>query len=265
MIGMRVPSRDATATLPSAALTQIRLILFSGLIAAIAPAMAGSFGISPIRIELDRSARSSVITVTNDDERTLSFQIRAMEWSQDASGRDQYTETRDLVYFPQQLQVPAKERRVVRVGYRVPAVQAEKTYRLFIEELADEATRNLGQTSVAVMLRFGVPVFLRPAKASERGELDLSLAGGAVRALVRNTGNVHFRLNGVRVEGVGAAGETTFEKNLDGWYLLTGAERVHEATVPPQACTTTRMVRVEAASDRVALRAEQPLGPDACR
>jgi len=239
------------------------LLCFS--LAAAAPAIGGNFGVSPIRIDLDRSARSSVITVTNDDERTLSFQVRAMEWGQDDSGRDQYTESSDLVYFPQQLQIPAKERRVVRVGYRVPAVQAEKTYRLFIEEIADEATRNLSQTGVAIVLRFGVPVFLRPVNASERGDVALSVAGGTVRALVRNTGNVHFRLNDVRIEGVGAAGQSTFETTVTGWYLLTGAERVHEAAIPPGACAATQRVRVAALSERLALRAEQPLAPDACR
>jgi len=243
----------------------LRTSLLCFALAAAAPAIGGSFGVSPIRIDLDRSARSSVITVTNDDERALSFQVRAMEWSQDASGRDQYAESSDLVYFPQQLQIPAKERRVVRVGYRVPAVQAEKTYRLFIEEIADEATRNLSQTGVAIVLRFGVPVFLRPLTASERGELDLSVAGGAVRALVRNTGNVHFRLNDVRIEGVGAAGQSTFETTVNGWYLLTGAERIHEAVIPPGACAATQRVRVKALSERLALRAEQPLAPDACR
>ncbi len=240
-------------------------VLCLGLAITAAPAVAGDFGVSPIRIDLDRSARSSIITVTNDDERMLSFQVRAMQWSQDDAGRDQYVESNDLVYFPQQLQVPPKERRVVRIGYRAPAVQAEKTYRLFIEEIADKASRNLNQTGVAIMLRFGVPVFLRPASSNERGEIDLSVTGGAVRALVRNTGNVHFRLNGVRIEGVGAAGETTFEKTVDGWYLLTGAERVHEAAIPPTACSTTSLVRVEAASDRLTLRSEQPLDPEACR
>ncbi len=262
---MRAHPRDVTTTLSPAALRRFGAILLSGLIVAGGPAIAGSFGVSPIRVDLDRSARSSVITVTNDDERTLTFQVRAMEWSQDAAGRDQYTESSDLVYFPQQLQVPAGERRVVRVGYRTPAVQTEKTYRLFIEEIADETTRTRGQTSVAISVRFGVPVFLRPASADERGEVDLSVASGATRALVRNTGNVHFRLNGVRIEGVGASGETTFEKTLDGWYLLAGAERVHEAAIPPAACAATRLVRVEAASDRLALRTEQQLGPDACR
>jgi fimbrial chaperone protein len=240
-------------------------VLWLVLAATAAPAIAGDFGVSPIRIDLDRSTRSSVITVTNDDQRTLSFQVRVMEWSQDDSGRDQYTESSDLVYFPQQLQVPAKERRVVRVGYRVPAVQAEKTYRLFIEELADEATRSLTQTGVAIVLRFGVPVFLRPVTENERGELELSVGGGAARALVRNTGNVHFRLKDVRIEGIGAAGQSTFETTVYGWYLLTGAERLHEAVIPPEACAATQRVRVEALSEKLALRAEQPLAPDACR
>lgn len=227
-------------------------------------AHAGDFGVSPIRVDLDRNTKSALITVTNDDARPLAFQVRAMEWTQDAAGADRYADSADLVYFPRQLKVPPKESRVVRVGYKVPAVQAEKAYRLFIEELADPDAKP-SQTGVAITLRFGVPVFLRPAELRLAGEVRLNAEAGAARALVRNTGNAHFRIASVRYTGLDAGGKPVFEQALDGWYLLAGAERPYILKLPPEQCALARTLRAEAVAEGLSLRAEQALGPGHCR
>jgi fimbrial chaperone protein len=227
-------------------------------------AWAGDFGVSPIRVDLDLKTKSALITVTNDDARTLAFNVRAMEWTQDAAGADRYTDTADLVYFPRQLKVPPKESRVVRLGYKVPATQAEKAYRLFIEELADPEAK-ASATGVAITLRFGVPVFLRPGEARLAGEVALGVDGGTARALVRNTGNAHFRINSVRYVGLDGAGQTVFEQALDGWYLLTGAERAYSFKIPPERCALARTLRAEALAEGLSLRTEQAFAPEHCR
>lgn len=227
-------------------------------------ACAGDFGVSPLRIDLDRGTKSALITVSNEDERALAFQIRAMQWTQDEAGADRYEETADLVYFPRQLKILPKERRVVRVGYKVPAAQAEKAYRLYVEELADPK-RSPTQTGVAITLRFGVPVFLRPAQARLAGEVELSTAQGAALARVRNTGNVHFRFASLRFSGVGADGETTFEHSIGGWYLLADAQRAYRYALPAEHCARTRTLRAEADAEGLSLRAERALEPGDCR
>lgn len=227
-------------------------------------ACAGNFGVSPLRVDLDRGTKSALITVTNDDERPLAFQIRAMQWTQDQAGADRYEDTADLVYFPRQLNVPPKESRVVRVGYKVPATQAEKAYRVYVEELA-ERNRSPSQTGVAITLRFGVPVFLRPASARLAGEMQLSAEPGAALALVRNTGNVHFRFASVRYSALGAGGETLLERSVGGWYLLAGAERPYRLALPPALCAQARLLRAEAMADGLGLRAERAIEPGDCR
>ena len=239
--------------------------LTAALAAAVAiPAHAGDFGVSPIRVELDRAAKSALVTVTNDDSRPLAFQARALEWTQDEKGADRYTETADLVYFPQQFKIAPGESRVVRLGYKVPAAQAEKTYRLFIEELAD-ASRQPNQTGIAVTLRFGVPVFSRPPAARSSGEAELAASARNVRALLKNTGNVHFRPASVRLVGLGATGDLLFDQTLDGWYLLAGAQRPYSFTLPPEICSKLRTLRIEAPAEKLLLRAERPLEPEDCR
>jgi fimbrial chaperone protein len=225
---------------------------------------AGNFGVSPIRVELDRATKSALVTVSNDDAKPLAFQVRALEWSQEANGADRYTETSDLVYFPQQFKVAPNENRVVRVGYKVPATQSEKTYRLFIEELADPQ-RDAASTGIAVTLRFGVPIFLRPAAASITGELDLAIKSGVAQVLVKNTGNAHFRLASVNLTALGPGGETVHQQSIDGWYVLSGVQRPYVLKLPPEVCARSKSIRIEAPADKLDLRAERELGPADCR
>ena len=125
--------------------TRQLMVLAAGALALAAAfsAGAGNFGVSPIRVELDRSTKSALVTVSNDDTKPLAFQVRALEWSQEPNGADRYTETTDLVYFPQQFKVAPNENRVVRVGYKVPATQAEKTYRLLAPRVPPEIRYDL--------------------------------------------------------------------------------------------------------------------------
>lgn len=223
----------------------------------------GNFGVSPIRVELDRATKSALVTVSNDDTKPLAFQVRAFEWTQEANGADRYSETADLVYFPRQFKVAPNENRVVRVGYKVPAAQAEKTYRLFIEELADP--NRDASTGIAVTLRFGVPIFLRPATASASGELGLTMKAGTAEVLVKNTGNVHFRIASVNLTALGAGGETVHQQSADGWYVLTGVNRPYTLKLPPDACAKARLLRVEVPAEKLVLRAERELGSADCR
>lgn len=235
-------------------------------LAMLSPARAGEFGVSPIRIDLDRATRSSVLTVSNDGATPLGFQIRAFEWTQGPDGADVYEPTNDLVYFPQQLRIPANENRVVRIGYRNPALEQEKAYRVFVEEQVERPAGATGTAAaVAVAVRFGVPVFLRPPATEQRGELaQVSIEARRAGATVRNPGTVHFRINSVRIEGLGAGGERTFEHVLDGWYLLAGAQRRYTAPVPDAQCRATARVRVEVIADKLRFESQAPVDPGSC-
>ena len=81
-------------------------------------AYAGHFGVSPIRLDLDKGTRTGVIAVSNDGDKPLDFQARAMLWTQDAAGQDRYEDTQALVYFPRQFQRPAA--RKARGAHRLP-------------------------------------------------------------------------------------------------------------------------------------------------
>ena len=56
-------------------------------------APAGNFRVTPIRLELDRGAKSGAITVINEGTETMNFQVSVSEWTQDDKGKDVYADT----------------------------------------------------------------------------------------------------------------------------------------------------------------------------
>jgi len=227
-------------------------------------ARAGNFGVSPIRLDLDKNTRTGVITVSNDGDAPLDFLARAVLWTQDAAGQDHYDETQALVYFPRQFSVPPHEKRVVRIGYRSPALKTEQAYRLFVEEIPDSKQRSK-QTSVTVAVRFGVPIFVRPPAGEVEAKIGgLAVEGGRARATARNAGTLHFRIAQVRFRALGADGAVKWEQAVQGWYLLPGAQREYAVKLPGEACRAARELRVDLLGDKLDATSEVPLKPELC-
>lgn len=202
-------------------------------------AMSGNFGVSPIRLELDRDAKTGAVTVSNDDESKLQLQMRAFEWTQDANGQDLYQESSDLIFFPKLMSLEKKEQRVIRTGTRAMAMEREKTYRLFIEEIPEPRRDPQQGAQISVAIRFGVPVFVRPLQQNVKGEIERAeLSGGNLTVRVKNTGNVHFAINAVNV------GAGNFLTETKGWYLLAGAAREYSMPIPAEVCTSAAQLEV---------------------
>ena len=162
----RIAMPSDSAFLRKTALKRLVRIFCCGLALLALPVAAGNFGVSPIRVELDRNGKTGAITVSNDDTDALRVQIRLFEWTQDAAGKDQYRESEDLLYFPNLMALEKNEQKLVRVGLRTPAAAQEKTYRLFVEELPGPPSPGTASGArVALRVRFGVPIFLKPAGA----------------------------------------------------------------------------------------------------
>src|SRR5262245_5082640 len=179
----------------------LRTLLLRALLALapLAPtAHAAEFGVTPIRLDFERAARSAVVSVSNDDARPLRMQVKLMEWTQDAAGQDQYRESDELIYFPKMMVVQPKERRLVRIGLKTPMGAGERTYRLFLDELPDDAAQAAAGSGLSFSIRFALPVFLPPAAAAPRGALDgVTLEDGNPRVAVPNHGHHHCRVASV--------------------------------------------------------------------
>lgn len=223
------------------------------------PARSAEWRVSPIRLDLGRDAKSGVITVLNESEETLQVQMKAVEWTQDAEGKDRYAETGDLLFFPKIMTLGKKEDRALRVGIRMQPPAAEKAYRLFIEELP--GPRKAEGVNIAIAIRFGVPVFVKPVKAETKGEIGkIGIEKGVLTIPVRNAGNVHFVIKSIVVSGENPKGEKTFSRDIGGWYLLQGVSRTYRTEIPGDVCEGLARISVDLNTERFSLAAA--LSPD---
>ncbi|NJD63578.1 MAG: molecular chaperone [Deltaproteobacteria bacterium] len=247
-------------------MSPIRLLAIGSLILSLlcpSIALSGEWRVAPIRLDFGREAKSGVITVVNEAAEKLQVQLKAFEWSQDAEGKDQYSETNDILFFPRILVFDKAEEKIVRAGIRMPAVAREKAYRLFIEEIP--VPKKAEGVNVAIAIRFGVPIFVKPIKEEARGEIEkIEMTKGTLNARVKNTGNLHFIVRSVGVKGKNLKGEETFSKEIGGWYLLAGASRLYETTLPREACPETARAIVEVATDKVPLHGEIAVDKTMC-
>lgn len=222
-------------------------------------ASATEFAVSPIRVELKPGAMNETITVTNEASKPLRVSMKLMEWTQDSEGKDVFTESSDLIYFPRQMEVTPNSRRLVRVGGKALPGTMERSYRLFIEE-QPEATATAGRPQVAIYFRFGVPIFHPPADAKPHPEIaEPTISNGKISVQVRNTGNQHFRLT--KVIFVDDAG---YRQEVQGWYSLAGTQRTYTATIPADVCRKAKAFRVELEGENLRFDRSVNVSPAAC-
>lgn len=132
--------------------------------AAAAPAAAGNFSVSPIRVELSAGQPTAVITVHNNDAAPLLVQASMLAWTQ-PGGEEKYVESRDLISTPPVFTLPPDGDQIIRVALRRGADPSrELSYRLMLAEVPPAAAPDF--TGLRVALRLSLPVFVKPAAAA---------------------------------------------------------------------------------------------------
>jgi fimbrial chaperone protein len=229
---------------------------------------AAEFTINPLQVYLERTNRASEIVVRNDDSAPLRMQVQAMIWRQDANGQDQYEAADDLLYFPRAMEIPAGDSRIIRVGVKATPVTREDAYRVFIEELppATPVSAQPAGTSLQVLLRIGVPVFVAPAQLDHKAEITrLDLRGAKAEWVVANTGNVHLRAEQVELVGVARDGTKLFEQPFQERYFLAGVVKTLRFDIPPEKCTQLATLEAVVVAENVELRRKLDVAPGSCR
>ena len=222
-----------------------RALAFATLACASFTAAAGAFGVSPIRIDLGPAMRSAVVTVANDDDRKLYFQVKLFSWTQSATGDDHLEDSGDLIFFPQIFTVEAKDKRLLRVGVKSPPSGPERAFRLFIEEMPDPNAPAPGGAQVAVRLRFGVPVFVSSGKGDAQPEIEPGeSAMGTLRVVIRNGGE-----RAIRFEELTAQAGDRVVARTPGWYVFPGVTRAFSLPVAREQCPLPRSLEVRAVAD----------------
>jgi len=162
-------------------------------------AWAGSFTVSPVRIELSPQRPLGSLTITNDGTEPVTIDAKAMAWTQQA-GEDRHEETRELIVTPPVFTLEPRASQVVRIGLRRPPDrERELAYRVFLTENAPPPTAT--STGVAMTLRLSVPIFIRPV-APPVARLDWSASPGSpdeLKLQAVNVGNLHVQVADLRL------------------------------------------------------------------
>ena len=222
----------------------------------ISQAIAGDFQIQPTTMDLGGPVKSGVFSVINNGSEKIDFQVSAKEWNQDEKGKDVYLDTKEIVFFPSVMAVEANSQRAIRIGLKAPPSAREKTYRLFVEEIPvpkktpDVKLEGKIQAGLTIAFRFSMPIFVKPLRPQASYILDkIEMSKGAVKAIVKNTGNVHVKLRAVTFSGKGADGKELYSKEVAGWYILNGLSLPYEAEVPKDICGKLVTIDVSAQTE----------------
>ncbi|MFN2548438.1 MAG: molecular chaperone [Myxococcales bacterium] len=212
--------------------------------------LAAGLNVSPVQVRLTPEESKALVTIRNDGSAETRFQVTATAWDEDAVKGMVLTPTQDVVFFPALFALKAGETRNVRVGVTVPFGQVERTYRVFIEELPPREKPS-ATSSVRVLTRVGIPVFVAPLKTLNEVKLSaIAVSPGKVAVDVRNAGNEHFRVDAVRLEAMAQSGAKMFEKQAPGWYVLAGGHKKYELEVPREECSRVRRLIISVKTER---------------
>lgn len=160
-------------------------------------ALASSFGLSPMRVELSAAAPTAIVNVTNSGDAPVTIQISAYTWTQ-PDGKDAYEETRGFIISPPIVTIAPGARQIVRVALRgTPHSDVEQPYRLMFREVpqSDEATGGTVQFRIAIGMN--IPMFVAPLRGAAAAKPIYSFDGAGSdtpRLRIVNEGNGNLRL-----------------------------------------------------------------------
>jgi fimbrial chaperone protein len=205
--------------------TLLRLLCIAACVAGAAPALASSFNISPIRVELASGRRTEALTLRNTDEAPVVVQVHVVAWSQ-KDGVDQFDATHEMLVTPPVLQLPGNGEQIVRVALRgQPDHSQELAYRVVFEEVPQAAPA--GFTGLRVALRLSVPIFIAPTAGNAHADLSWelhALPDGQLEVAATNHGSAHSQVTDFEVQpSASAAAGPPALRGMTGKYVLPGS------------------------------------------
>ncbi len=188
-----------------------------------APAVAGSFSVSPVRVELSAQTQTGAVTLRNQLDSPVLIQAEVLLWEQD-SGQEKLAVTQDVLVSPAVFTLPANGSQLVRVALRAPVdAGRELSYRLILTEVPPQEAS--GFTGLNVSLRLSLPVFVE-ARAPSPPRLEWSAhydGEGKLAVTAQNTGQAHARVLQFSVAPAEGPGPAYNESTTA--YILPGQAR----------------------------------------
>jgi fimbrial chaperone protein len=211
-------------------------------------AMAGTFNITPVKVDLTKNSSIAVIQVRNAGTAATTIQLHTLRWTQ-VDGEDKLQPTREIIATPQIFIIKAGATQLIRIGMLgKPNSTIENAYRLLMEEIpfAPEP----GFKGLQVALKISIPIFVQPeSKISQ--ELDFSWTeapDNQSRLVIVNHGSAHAQI--LRMKIADAVDEKStlwaYEKTL---YILPGQRRSIDFKPKDHELKTTKSLLIKTETD----------------
>jgi fimbrial chaperone protein len=198
-----------------------------------------------VRIDLSDDHTKDVIRVSSQADSTMSYQVEIVAWSQSEDRREIYTPTDEVIAVPPLFTLQPGEEQIVRIGMLTDADSSnERSYRMFITELAAPQEEENNMTGVNMRLRLGIPVFIAPHALpyATLDYFDSKQMNDQLFMQLRNSGNTHVRISEIQFLAPGAEQADIESAAI---YILAG----QTAYVPVVLPGTRRVGRVTLVTD----------------
>jgi len=184
-------------------------------------ASAKGIQVTPTNILLAPGQDAAALTVTNNGDRKISFQIRGYSWRQSgAEGDDVLGPTSDLVSSPPIATIQPGASQVVRLVLRQSGGTAERTYRIIFDQLPPANPSE----EVHILIRLSIPVFAQPeARMAPRVHWRITNEAGQAWLSAVNEGNRHLTVHDMTIQD--EAGRVLQVDIRSPPHILAGASR----------------------------------------
>lgn len=160
------------------------------------PASAG-VAVTPVNIQLLPGENAAALTIRNDSDRKMSFQIRGYSWQQDSLGNDTLTPTDQLLSSPPLATVQPGGSQVVRIILNNPRENREETYRIIFDQLPPPNETGV----VHVLVRLSIPIFAEPQmRVAPQVRWRVTKEAGRWWLSATNSGSQHLTVRNMRLE-----------------------------------------------------------------
>jgi fimbrial chaperone protein len=222
-------------------------------------AIAGSFEVNPIRIDLSANARSAALSIRNSGDEAVVVQASIVSWTQE-NGQDVYAPTKEILGTPPIATIPPGGEQILRLGMRrAPDAANELTYRIFLQEVPPPPKP--GFQGLQVALRLSLPIFVQPRQGPAKATLvwNLELQGDdTLRLRLDNNGTGHIQVSEIGLFQPGQDQAVASQSSLV--YVLPGQSRKWELKSQTARLKPSDRLRLKVTTDAGSVDTEIDLG-----
>lgn len=174
----------------------LRLLAAAGLwLAATLAAQAASLQVAPTSVQLSAEETAQGLWLSNSGDTPLQAQVRVFRWRQH-EGEDLLDASDRIAISPPMLRLAPHSRQLVRIIRLDDAPRTtEDTYRVLVDELPSADAETGTAAGLQFVLRYSVPIFVKPAAAAAPSLRARLIRDAAAPALeVVNQGTEHAQV-----------------------------------------------------------------------